>query len=89
MACNAFVGHGGSNGSSIHQRVAAAGYAPSYSEEIIYAGGGTQAAFTWWMNDGLHQAAILRAEAVHVGIGYTYAPGSAYTSYFAVDFATP
>jgi uncharacterized protein YkwD len=89
MACNNFAGHSGSNGSSIQTRVAAAGYASSYSEEIIFPSGGPQEAFNWWMNDALHRAAILNPKVVDVGVGYTYLPGSAYGSYYTVDFAAP
>ncbi len=89
MACNNFIGHNGSDGSSIHARVAAAGYAPSYSEEIIYASGTPQDAFNWWINDKTHRDAILNPNAVDVGIGYTYVPGTAYGTYYTVDFAAP
>jgi uncharacterized protein YkwD len=89
MACNNFTGHNGSDGSSIHERVVAAGYAPSYSEEIIYAGGGAQDAFSWWLNDKTHRDAILNRNAVHIGVGYSYLAGSAYGSYITVDFASP
>jgi uncharacterized protein YkwD len=89
MACNNFSGHNGSDGSTIHQRVVAAGYAPSYSEEIIYPGGSPQEAFNWWMNDKIHRDAILNPSVVDVGVGYIYAAGSAYGGYFTVDFAAP
>lgn len=89
MACNNFVSHTGSDGSSIHNRVAAAGYAPSSSEEIIFASGGPQDAVKWWLNDAVHRNAILNPQMVEVGIGYAYQPGSAYGSYFTVDFAAP
>lgn len=89
MACNNFAGHEGSNGSSIQARVVSAGYAPSFSEEIIFASGAPEQAFNWWMNDALHRAAILNPKVVDVGVGYTYLPGSAYGSYYTVDFAAP
>jgi uncharacterized protein YkwD len=88
MACNNFVGHAGSNGSSIPARVAAAGYAASYSEEIIYASGSAQDAFNWWMNDKTHREVILNPNAVDVGIGYTYIPGTAYGSYYTINIGS-
>jgi uncharacterized protein YkwD len=89
MACHDFTSHVGPNGSSIHERVVAAGYDPSFSEEIIYAGGGVQDAFNWWMNDKVHRDAILRRGAVHLGVGYAYLAGTDYGSYITVDFASP
>lgn len=88
MACNNFVGHAGSDGSSIHARVAAAGYAASYSEEIIYASGSAQDAFNWWMSDKTHRDVILNPNAVDLGIGYTYIPGTAYGSYYTINIGS-
>ncbi|MGH8247804.1 MAG: NBR1-Ig-like domain-containing protein, partial [Gammaproteobacteria bacterium] len=47
MSCSNMTGHIGSDGSTLYSRIVAAGYSPSYSEEIVYAGGGPQAAFQW------------------------------------------
>jgi uncharacterized protein YkwD len=89
MACNNFVNHSGSDGSSIQARVAASGYAASYSEEVIFASGTPQDAFNWWINDKLHRDVTLNPRAVDVGIGYTSLPGTAYGSYYTIDFAAP
>jgi uncharacterized protein YkwD len=89
MACNNFVNHSGSDGSSIQARVAASGYTASYSEEVIFASGTPQDAFNWWINDKLHRDVILNPRAVDVGIGYTYLPGTAYGSYYTINFAAP
>ena len=89
MACNSMLSHTGSDGSSVNARIVAAGYSPSYSEENIYAGGGPQAAFDWWMNDKLHRDAILSNKSSEMGIGYAYLSSSTYGSYFTVDFASP
>jgi uncharacterized protein YkwD len=89
MACNNFVGHSGSDGSSIQARVAVSGYSASYSEEVIFASGTPQDAFNWWMNDKLHRDVILNPKSVDVGIGYSYLPGTAYGSYYTIDFAAP
>ncbi|GAB4505215.1 MAG: hypothetical protein Fur0043_22100 [Anaerolineales bacterium] len=89
MACNSLLSHSGSDGSTIHSRLVATGYSPSYSEEIIYAGGDAQDAFDWWMNDAEHRNAILNPKAYEMGIGYAYVADSTYGGYFTVDFASP
>jgi uncharacterized protein YkwD len=89
MACNSMLSHSGSDGSYVNTRIAAAGYSASYSEEIIYAGGGPQIAFDWWMNDKLHRDAILSTKSTEMGVGYAYLSSSAYGGYFTVDFASP
>lgn len=89
MACNNMISHTGSDGSSVHSRVLAAGYSPAYVEEIIYAGGGPQAAMTWWMNDQIHRDAILKARSTEMGVGYAYFSNGSYGDYFVVVFASP
>jgi len=89
MACNSMLSHTGSDGSYVNTRVVRAGYSPSYSEEIIYAGGGPQAAFDWWMSDKLHRDAILSNKSSEMGIGYAFLDSSTYGGYFTVDFASP
>ena len=89
MACNSLLSHSGSDGSSVHSRIVEAGYSPSYSEENIYAGGGPQVAFDWWMSDKLHRDAILSTKSSEMGIGYAYVSSSTYGDYFTVDFASP
>ena len=89
MACNSMLSHSGSDGSYVSTRIVAAGYSPSYSEEIIYAGGGPQTAFDWWMNDKLHRDAILSTKSTEMGVGYAYLSSSGYGGYFTVDFASP
>jgi len=89
MACNSMLSHTGSDGSYVHTRIVRAGYTPSYSEEIIYAGGSPQTAFNWWMSDKLHRDAILSTQSTEMGIGYAYLSSSTYGGYFTVDFASP
>jgi uncharacterized protein YkwD len=89
MACHNMISHTGSDGSSVHSRIVAAGYVPSYSEEIIYAGGSPQAALTWWMNDQIHRDAILNPNATEMGVGHAYFSNGAYGDFFTVDFASP
>lgn len=85
MACNKNISHTGSDGSSAYARILASGYAPSYAEEIIYGGGGPQAAMTWWMNDQIHRDAILSAKSSEMGVGYANYSGD----YIVVDFGSP
>jgi len=89
MACNSMLSHTGSDGSYVSTRIAGTGYAASYTEEFIYAGGGPQTAFDWWMNDKLHRDAILSTKSTEMGVGYAYLSSSAYGGYIAVDFASP
>lgn len=89
MACNSMLSHTGSDGSYVNSRIAATGYGASYTEEIIYAGGGPQVAFNWWMSDKLHRDAILSTKATEIGVGYAYLESSVYGGYIAVDFASP
>jgi uncharacterized protein YkwD len=89
MACNSMLSHTGSDGSYVNSRIAATGYGASYTEEIIYAGGGPQTAFDWWMSDKLHRDAILNTKATEIGVGYAYLESSAYGGYITVDFASP
>jgi uncharacterized protein YkwD len=89
MACNSMLSHTGSDGSYVSTRIARTGYAASSTEEIIYAGGGPQTAFDWWMNDKPHRDAILSTKSTEMGIGFAYLSSSAYGGYFTVDFASP
>jgi uncharacterized protein YkwD len=89
MACNNLVSHTGSDGSSSYSRILASGYPGSYSEEIIYGGGGPQAAMNWWMSDKIHRDAILNPRSSEIGVGYAYFSNGAYGDYIAVDFGSP
>jgi len=89
MACKGMLSHTGSDGSYVSTRISKAGYGASYSEEIIYAGGGPLAAFDWWMNDKPHRDAILNTKATEMGVGYAYLSTSSYGGYYTVDFTSP
>ncbi len=88
MACFSLLSHTGSNGSNIHDRILAAGYAPSNWLEIIYAGGYPRDAFDWWMNSQVHHDAILSPNVAEMGVGYAYVSDSAYGGYYTVDFGS-
>ncbi|MEO8357905.1 MAG: CAP domain-containing protein [Chloroflexota bacterium] len=89
MACHGLLGHSGSDGSNVHERVVAAGYVPSRSSEIIYGSGYPQTAFNWWMNDQIHRDEILSRNVTEMGIGYAYVADTAHGSYYTVNFGSP
>ncbi len=86
MACFGLLSHSGSDGSSIYERLTAAGYIPATYGEIIYASGYPQSAFDWWMNDQPHRDEILDPDYTEMGIGYAYNADSFYKGYYSVDF---
>ena len=88
MACHSLLSHTGSNGSTIEQRIVAAGYTPTNYIEIIYAGGDPQQTFNWWMNDQVHHDAIMNTGVTEMGGGYAYVADSTYGSYYTVDFGS-
>lgn len=94
MACNGFLSHTGSDGSSVRDRVERQGYSWSWIGENIYATGNTsssapQQAFDWWMNSAPHRANLLSPNYTETGIGYAYLAGSPYGGYFTAVFARP
>ncbi len=89
MACHDLISHTGSDGSSPHDRIVAAGYSPSFSSEIIYGSGYPQTAFDWWMNDQVHRNEILNSRYTEMGVGYAYVADAAYGGYYTVDFGSP
>jgi len=89
MACHDLTSHTGSNGSSVHQRVAAAGYSASRSSEIIYSSGYPQTAFDWWMSDQTHRNEVLSPNVTEMGVGYAYVASASYGGYYTVNFASP
>jgi uncharacterized protein YkwD len=88
MACNSLLSHTGSNGSTIEQRIEAAGYSPINYIEIIYAGGDPQEAFNWWMNDPPHLEAIMDKGVTEMGGGYASVANNSYGEYYTVDFGS-
>ncbi len=94
MGCNDFIDHVGSDGSRWGDRIAAQGYAASYTSENIYVGnpqfgGNPDGAMTWWMNSDIHRRNILTTKATEIGIGYVFVEGSSYGGYYTVVFARP
>jgi uncharacterized protein YkwD len=94
MACNDFLSHTGSDGSSVRDRVERQGYSWSWIGENIYATGNTSSsapeqAFNWWMNSTPHRNNLLHEYYTEIGIGYRHSPDSSYGGYFTAVFARP
>lgn len=94
MACNSFLSHVGSDGSSVQARVSAAGYSASVALENIFGqppqyGGTPDSAMQWWMSDLIHRNAVLHDKVVEIGIGYAYYADSYLDGYWSVVFAAP
>lgn len=88
MAGHDFVGHVGSNGSTMVTRARAAGYTGwSSLAENVAAGQKTAAAVVnSWMRSPGHRANILNCSLEHLGVGYVKKPGSQYRTYWTQDF---
>lgn len=94
MACNNFINHRGSDGSTEASRIAAQGYVSARDDEAIYAafpdGGGDPASVVnWWLNDANHRPVLLAADFTEFGGGYAFVSKSGAGGYFTVDFAVP
>lgn len=83
--------HIGSDGSTIDQRIAAAGFTPvSRTGEIAYVALGPpdnneDANIRWWMESDTHKALIENCAFTHAGVGLVYPGGTQWFS--VVDFA--
>jgi len=88
MACNNFLGHTGSDGSWIGDRLAEAGYS-TYNYSEIIAIGRPEDAMDQWRNSPSHWDSVLDASLTEFGVGYVYAADSDYGGYFTVDIARP
>lgn len=77
--------HTGSDGSSIGERIARAGYvATRYGEVTAWGWGGAVAqALMWWLNSPGHVGYILATDVVDVGVGF--AAGGAWGGYWCVN----
>jgi uncharacterized protein YkwD len=94
MACNNFLNHTGSDGSTWYDRLRAQDYAYNDARENIYAGdpgygGDPQGAFNWWINSQVHRDNILNPQATEIGVGYVANPQSEFGGYFTVVFTRP
>ena len=85
MACNNFLGHAGSDGSWIGDRLLRAGFpANTYYSEII-AIGTPRDAMSQWLADGPHWDAVLDPSVKEIGAGYGYYQSSDFNGYITVD----
>ncbi len=88
MACNNFLGHVGSDGSWIGDRLRAAGYGSISYQEII-AIGTPQNAMDQWAADAPHWESVLNPYVTEIGVGYAYFSGSDFGGYITVDLSGP
>lgn len=90
MAQNNVFSHTGLNGSSPAQRIAAEGYAASWSGENI-AAGYTSAAdvINGWLASAGHCSNLMRAEYQDVAVSCVYQAGSSYGQYWTLVLARP
>jgi uncharacterized protein YkwD len=82
MACNNFLGHTGSDGSYLTDRIRRTGY-PGGSE--IIAIGTPQNAMDQWRADPGHWDFVLNPLINEIGVGYAYYANSDYGGYITVD----
>lgn len=90
MACNNFVSHSGSNGSSFMDRITQSGFHFSLAAENVAGGYGTPAdVVSAWMGSEGHRANILNPGLSYIGVGYAHKTGTTYTDYWTAVFASP
>jgi len=88
MACNDFLGHNGSDGSWIGDRLRAAGYMNVGYMEII-AIGLPQDAMRQWKDDKDHWDVVLNSGLTEFGVGYVFSKYSTFGGYWTVDLGGP
>jgi len=90
MASHNFFSHTGSDGSSVDQRIRAAGYSPlwAWGENIAAGQPSPEEVVNAWMNSASHRANILSPYYREIGVAYVYAPGTTYLHYWTQDFAS-
>ncbi|MFN3491192.1 MAG: CAP domain-containing protein [Anaerolineales bacterium] len=88
MACNNFLGHVGSDGSSIGNRLNKAGYTSFNYYEII-AIGTPQNAIDQWRADAGHWEVVLNPTVTQIGVGYAYYADSDFGGYITVNVGSP
>jgi uncharacterized protein YkwD len=87
MAATGRVSHTGSDGTLEQQRIAAAGYAASISDEVIYASvNGIEPVWSFWSTHPVHVYVLTNGRYTDVGIS-AYTAGA--TTYYTADFGEP
>ncbi|KAL3673762.1 hypothetical protein V7S43_001457 [Phytophthora oleae] len=82
-----YMSHTGSDGSTMSQRITAAGYKWSACAENVAAGQTTvDTVMTAWMASSGHRANILSAKYTMFGCGYAYKSGTTNKHYWTQDF---
>lgn len=90
MATNNYFSHTGLDGRSPSQRMAAEGYAASWTGEVIAAGqSSVSAAMNSWLASPDHCANIMRAEFRDVGASCVQRAGSEFRYYWTMTLARP
>jgi uncharacterized protein YkwD len=88
MARSGNLSHTGSDGSTMRERIDAAGYRWSKIGENVAAGQPTAAQVVAdWMTSPTHRANILDCDFVHLGVGFARNSGG--TAYWTQDFGRP
>ncbi|MDX3661038.1 CAP domain-containing protein [Streptomyces sp. ID05-26A] len=90
MATKNFMGHTGSDGSTMVVRIERAGYTRwTRAAENVAAGYGTAAEVVrGWMNSSGHRANILNCALRDIGVGHQYRQGTTYGHYWTQNFGT-
>ncbi|KAG2765887.1 hypothetical protein PC129_g2902 [Phytophthora cactorum] len=87
MAEKDYMSHTGSDGSTMSQRIARAGYDRTASGENVAAGHtSVDEVMTAWMNSPRHRDNILRKKFTMFGCGYAYSESSTYKHYWTQNF---
>ena len=81
--------HTGSDGSTILERILAAGYNASWHYEVVGWGwdGRIEPMLNWWLDSPSHAAIVYDSNVTDCGVGYVYAPGTQWGHYWCVDMA--
>ncbi|CAM4079147.1 CAP domain-containing protein [Kibdelosporangium persicum] len=90
MAAKNFMGHTGSDGSTMVTRVERAGYTGwrSLAENVAAGYQTAQAVVAGWMNSSGHRANILNCGLRDIGVGHATNPNSTYGVYWTQNFGT-
>lgn len=90
MASHNYFSHTGSDGSTVGDRIRAAGYSPlwAYGENIAAGQPSPEEVVNAWMNSEGHRANILSPHYEHIGVGYVRQDGTTYLHYWTQHFAS-
>jgi uncharacterized protein YkwD len=88
MAAHNFMGHAGSDGSSMTARAVHAGYSGwrSLAENVAAGYPTADAVVAGWMNSSGHRANILNCKLKDIGVGHAANANTAYGTFWTQDF---